>query len=326
MLAGESYLGDGNIRFAVHLQGGNIYAGTYPANLTGVSAPLATNTWVHFAGTYDGTSIRLFLNGTQVASAAVASLPNGNEEWRIGRRWDGADYFKGKLDEVRIWNVARTATQINDNKNQTISPQTGLVAYYRFNQGVSGGNNTAITQATDASGNSYNGTLQNFTLNSATSNFVMDNPNVSAAVPVNSFNSTSNASGTYPLGTNTVTWSLTDQNSNIGTCVHTITVLEPTPPTLSCPANQTVMLDILNQAILPNYSGLATAGDNCPGAVQLVQAPASGSTLTGTTPVTVTFTATDVSGNTATCTFTVTGVKNEMSVEGNEPAYHKRRR
>ncbi len=316
MLAGESYLGDGNIRFAVHLQGGNIYAGTYPTNLTGVSAPLATNTWVHFAGTYDGTLIRLFLNGTQVASAAVASLPNGNEEWRIGRRWDSADYFKGKLDEVRIWNVARTATEINANKNQTISPQTGLVGYYRFNQGVSGGNNTAITQATDASGNSYNGTLQNFTLNSATSNFVLDNPNVSAAVPVNSFNSTSNASGTYPLGTNTVTWSLTDQNSNIGTCVHTITVLEPTPPTLSCPANQTVMLDILNQAILPNYSGLATAGDNCPGAVQLVQAPASGSTLTGTTPVTVTFTATDVSGNTATCTFDVTGVIISMSVEG----------
>ncbi len=317
MLAGESYLGDNNIRFCVYLANGNIYAGTHPNNLSGVAATLATNTWVHFAGTYDGSQIRLYLNGTQVASAAVAGLSNGNEEWRIGRRWDSADYFKGKLDEVRIWNVARTAAEINANKNQTISPQTGLVGYYRFNQGVSGGNNTAITQATDASGNNYNGTLQNFTLNSATSNFVMDNPNVGAAVPVNSFNSTTNASGTYPLGTNTVTWSLIDQNNNTGTCSQTITVLEPTPPSLTCPANQTLLLDETNQASLPDYSGLATASDNCPGAVQLVQAPASGSTITGTTPVTVTFTATDVSGNTATCTFDVTGVKNEMSVEGN---------
>ncbi|QQS29307.1 MAG: HYR domain-containing protein [Sphingobacteriales bacterium] len=317
MLAGESFLGDGNIRFAVHLIGGNIYAGTHPANLAGVFAPFATNTWVHFAGTYDGSLIRLYLNGTQVASAAVAGLPNGNEEWRIGRRWDNADYFKGKLDEVRIWNVARTATEINANKNQTISPQTGLVAYYRFNQGVAGGNNTAITQATDASGNNNNGTLQNFTLNSATSNFLLDNPNVSFSIPTNSFNSTTNASGTYPLGTNTVTWSLTDQNNNIGTCSHTITVLEPTPPSLTCPANQTLSLDGSNQATLPDYSGLATVSDNCPGAVQLVQSPTAGNTITGTTPVTVTFIATDVSGNTATCSFTVTGVIIDMLVEGN---------
>ncbi|MFN0016098.1 MAG: LamG-like jellyroll fold domain-containing protein, partial [Saprospiraceae bacterium] len=316
MLAGESYLGDGNIRFAVHLQGGNIYAGTFPNNLTGVNAPLATNTWVHFAATYDGT-IRLYLNGTQVGTPVTTSLTAGNEEWRIGRRWDNVDYFKGKLDEVRIWNVARTAAEINANKNQTISPQTGLVGYYRFDQGVAAGNNTAITQAADASGNAVNGTLLNFALTGASSNFLLDNPNVSAGLPLNSFNATSNASGTYPLGTTTVTWSLTDQNNNTGTCAHTVTVLEPTLPTLTCPANQTLPLNAAHEATLPNYSSLATAGDNCPGAVQLVQAPAAGGTVTGTTPVTLTFTATDVSGNTTSCMFTVTGTEPIISVEGN---------
>ena len=49
--------------------------------------------------------------------------------------------------------------------------QTGLVAYYKFNQGFGGGNNTGLTALTDSSGNNYNGALNNFALNGGTSNW-----------------------------------------------------------------------------------------------------------------------------------------------------------
>jgi hypothetical protein len=76
------------------------------------------------------------------------------------------------MDELRIWNVARTASQIQTNMNSTLSAQTGLVALYNFNQGAVGANNSSVTTATDASGNGNNGTLQNFTLTGNTSNWV----------------------------------------------------------------------------------------------------------------------------------------------------------
>ena len=52
------------------------------------------------------------------------------------------------------------------------SGQTGLVAYYQFNQGLGNADNSAITSLADASGNANAGTLKNFALNGATSNFV----------------------------------------------------------------------------------------------------------------------------------------------------------
>jgi hypothetical protein len=83
----------------------------------------------------------------------------------------------GNLDDVRIWNVARTAAQISTNRNCELQGnETGLVAYYKFNQGLEAADNSAITTLTDATAAAYNGTLVNFTKTGSISNFLAGSP------------------------------------------------------------------------------------------------------------------------------------------------------
>ncbi len=129
-------------------------------------------------------------------------------------------YLNGTVDELRVWNTARTQAQIQANMNNELNAQAGLVAAYHFNQGVAAGNNAGITTAIDASGNSNNGTLNNFTLSGTTSNWV--GGNVSSAPTVSN-----NAPATYPIGNTTVTWTATDANNNTATCTQVVTVIAP---------------------------------------------------------------------------------------------------
>jgi len=77
------------------------------------------------------------------------------------------------MDEVRIWNTARTQSEIQSSLNTELSgTETGLMAYYNFNQGTAGGTNTGITTLTDRTSNAKNGTLNGFALTGSTSNWV----------------------------------------------------------------------------------------------------------------------------------------------------------
>jgi hypothetical protein len=78
------------------------------------------------------------------------------------------------MDEVRIWNVARTQSEIQSNMNTELTgTESGLVAYYPFNQGIAAGNNTAISNVIDKTPNARNGVLNNFAKTDTTSNFVL---------------------------------------------------------------------------------------------------------------------------------------------------------
>jgi parallel beta-helix repeat protein len=106
----------------------------------------------------------------------------------------------------------------------------------------------------------------------------------------------------FPVGTTTVTCSVTDAGGVQQTCNFTVTVTESTPPTVTCPSN------IIQSAEMGQCSAAvtftATASDNCDGALTPTCNPASGSRFQkGTT--TVTCTATDRSNNQGSCNFTV---------------------
>jgi len=98
--------------------------------------------WTHLAGTYDGSSFRFYVNGILVDTIISTFSPNTDKSLRIGA---GATelatpnyYFPGIVDEVRIWNFARTASEINSNiSTSLVLPQSGLVSYYNFNDGLS---------------------------------------------------------------------------------------------------------------------------------------------------------------------------------------------
>jgi hypothetical protein len=78
------------------------------------SATLALNAWTHLAVTYDGTVIRLYVNGTQAGSQSVSgSITTSTGYLRIGGNsvW-GGEYFNGRIDDVRIYNRSLTAAEI----------------------------------------------------------------------------------------------------------------------------------------------------------------------------------------------------------------------
>jgi len=106
-------------------------------------------------------------------------------------------------------------------------------------------------------------------------------------------------------GNMTVTLTVTDINGNNTECTFTVTKVDNTPPTITCPATQTLVLGANCTATLPNYTSLATTGDNC-GVQSVTQSPVAGTTVSGAGNMTVTLTVTDVNGNNTPCTFTVT--------------------
>lgn len=134
------------------------------------------NVWTHLACVWNGTVATIYVNGVQTASTApalTAMQTNSMSNVYIGAAPITNEYFNGMIDEVRIWNVARTRCQINTYKNCEIPANApGLMANYHFNQGIAGGNNTTVTTLTDATSSALTGTLAGLTLTGTTSNWV----------------------------------------------------------------------------------------------------------------------------------------------------------
>ncbi len=96
------------------------------------------NTWTHVAGTYDGSEMRIYVNGRLSGTLATSGdIDTNDQPLTIGRN-EHHTYgtIHGALDEVRVWNVARSQQQIRENMCLTLpGGETGLVAYYQFNEG-----------------------------------------------------------------------------------------------------------------------------------------------------------------------------------------------
>jgi uncharacterized protein YjdB len=149
---------------------------------------ITANTWYHVALVFSSGNTAVYVNGVSKGSTGngINTSVTGNV-FSLGNN-DAAyanEDFLGEMDEVRIWSVARSTAEILGNKDAVItSSAVGLIANYHFNQGLAGGANSAVTTLTDASGNSNTGTLVNFALTGATSNWVASSA-VSCAPIVN---------------------------------------------------------------------------------------------------------------------------------------------
>ncbi|HVZ55755.1 MAG TPA: LamG-like jellyroll fold domain-containing protein [Chitinophagaceae bacterium] len=133
-----------NLRFEVYV-GGTTNGVSGPANLV-------TGRWYHVAATLDASGhVALYVDGVSVATGTIP-VPNNvsRANCYIGKsNWSGDAYLNGTVDEMRIWNVARTQQQIKSSMFRSIDPATpGLVAYYHMDE--NGG--TTITNSTSGAG------------------------------------------------------------------------------------------------------------------------------------------------------------------------------
>ncbi|HCQ16437.1 MAG TPA: hypothetical protein DIU20_09260, partial [Cryomorphaceae bacterium] len=143
---------DGSIEYSI------TFNGSSEQYFTG-NTTLSAGNWYHVALTYDGSSMQAYINGNTDGSKNVSgNIYNGSSNLYIGARSEGSmtRFFDGTMDEVRVWNTARSQTDIQNNMdNELTGNETGLVAYYNFNQGTAGGNNTGITNLNSAKIGTY---------------------------------------------------------------------------------------------------------------------------------------------------------------------------
>ncbi len=173
-----------NKRFCLLASGGGGYiylAGDNNDFNTNVS--INDGKWHHIAVTYNGTTLTIYKDGISVGSTSKTFATVGNEfqiggnprnnstSNTTGNPW--GEFLQGSVEEIRVWNTARSQSEIQANMFSFIDPTTsGLLVYYNFNQGVAGGTNTGISTLNDQTPNANNGTLSTFALSSTSSNWI----------------------------------------------------------------------------------------------------------------------------------------------------------
>lgn len=167
-------------RFTLNLINGRIRTEIGGQGVTG-NILIADQQWHHVAVTFDNSATlkyKLYVDGSldTAYNLNVSINTSSSTNMRIGVRMDGANYFTGNIDEVRVWNYARTESEIDSTKNMEFCAKpSGLVAYYKLNQGIAGGSNTGLTTANDEIPN-QSGSLSGFALSGSTSNWVTGYP------------------------------------------------------------------------------------------------------------------------------------------------------
>lgn len=181
--------------------------------------PLVFNTWYHVAVTYDAptNTMKLYKNGVLVATNTNVSPVAGGATVRIGAFSNAANLFAGNMDEIRIWNRALSACEIDFNRNTELANgQTDLLAYYKCNQGIANGDNNGEIDLIDTSINGYDGAIINFQMNGTTSNFITPGSpahgvagtlyNSLSANTTQDFCSAAQVSDLVATGTGTINW------------------------------------------------------------------------------------------------------------------------
>lgn len=134
-------------------------ASAYVDRLSSVSGVL--NSWTHIALTYNGTNLRLYVNGEIGLDTAISgAVISKDGPIFLGRRSGISNSLNAGLENYYFWNVARTASQIRLGMHSKLAPlsNANLTQYLRFDEGV----NQSILA--DASGNCNEAYMTNFDL------------------------------------------------------------------------------------------------------------------------------------------------------------------
>jgi hypothetical protein len=173
----DAEVGGSTNDFGTSLNGSKLCFGIGSTDYSIISnANINDGSWKHIAVTRTKATgaINIYINGVLDISGTCSNLGSltAPAYVRIGGMQTAVNYFNGSLDDIRFWNVVRTPAQISANMNQELNgDESGLVAYFKCNQGIPNSTNTSVTTLFDET-TSYNTVLSNFTLSATTSNFV----------------------------------------------------------------------------------------------------------------------------------------------------------
>lgn len=126
--------------------------------------------WYHYALVHEGGTARLYIDGQEVGTTTDGAITEQLTRVVIGRsnpiEFEAGDkYFEGSLDEIRVWDEARTENQVNSRLNQIVEGDEqgivdpegdlGMIAYWMFGEGQG-------TIISDATPNGHSGELKNY--------------------------------------------------------------------------------------------------------------------------------------------------------------------
>ncbi|MHC1707290.1 MAG: LamG-like jellyroll fold domain-containing protein [Bacteroidales bacterium] len=142
----------------------------------GAANTIVPQMWQHIAWVYDGSTVALYMNGVLKGSkAASGTITSSTIAFTIGKCILASFnfVFGGRADEVSVWNKGLTQAEIQDMmQNGLTGTESNLQLYYKFDQGVPGGDNTSITKLISEVGSpAKDADLMNFALIGNTSNF-----------------------------------------------------------------------------------------------------------------------------------------------------------
>ena len=125
------------------------------------TAGLDLNRWYHVCGTWDGTTSKIYVNGTVGGTTGSFSSTLGGSgiTYKVGTMLSG--YWNGQIDDVAVYSSGLSASDVttlyNNGKPDAVSA-TNLVAWWRMGDGTEAGSGTTVY---DMSSNTNNGTLTN---------------------------------------------------------------------------------------------------------------------------------------------------------------------
>ncbi len=284
--SGESVSGAGDINndgFA------DIIIGANYADPSGNSG--AGETYVIYGGNFvSGSVLTLQLDANNMASISPADIDDGStDNCGIASMTVSPNTFD--CDDIGDNTVVLTVTDINGN-----SSTCSTIVTIEDNQPPTITCPADITVSTDA------GTCD--AVATWTDPVTIDNCGVVTVM------SSHNSGDTFPLGTTTVTYTVTDNSGNTATCDFNITVEDTEPPTITCPEDITVATDPGTCDAVVTWSVSAT--DNCDNVIPNSLYSSGDTFPLGTT--TVSYTATDNAGNVLTCDFNIIVIDNEPPV------------
>jgi len=268
-----------------------------------ITTSVTPGVWHHVAGTRDSSgTMNLYLDGELRATTQVLNANTTSGAPFVLGAWDDRfgviELFSGLMDEISVYNRALNASEVQSIFN------AGCMGKCKGNGNTSpiaACNNVTVSAGPDC-----------------TASASIDNG--SADPDGDPITTTQSPPGPYPVCSTSVTLTVTDSHGASSQCIATVTVIDTEPPVIACPASMSVEGNIRNSCSATVSPGSATATDNCTG-VWVVGVRGDGQALNAPYPLgntTITWTATDGSGNQSSCNqlVTVTNPSPAVSITG----------